>query len=576
MSDCRMEIAYIDPDTYTAIVNHDMRRSILNALFTYASQRPVTKAELAELLDIKYQQLVYQLGHHLQDFWIVEEEEKVRGARREFISPSRPKAIYITLGKGGRLFVVDPLADRYGPVDEVGLRCDGCEASEFEACLQHLIGIGAVDMELEEGEKSLLAINGRRPPYRPLDHGIISALRGMSRGDRCVIEIPCQDCAFMVKHLIQGQIGDGMDGDAAEPTRFLVLGGFLGAGKTTLAINLARTMRDKFDRSVAIITNDQGDVLVDTEFTKEAGFDVKEILGGCFCAKFSDFVKSARTLVSAGRPDVIIAEPIGTSTNLLASVITPLRTMYPDEFQVAPFTIVVDGTHAMDIIEGGRSSDAGVELIPAHQVKEAEYIIVSKCDRLRPEQVDRVTNALRELVPDAKVIPYSSQKMLNIDPIVSMVLSDEVSVKGSVGDENALFASEKAKLGWYSSTWTVTPEARLDLHRLTVGIMKHVSTTYPPESITHVKVSLSSDDVAIKMSLVYDSLQLDGLRGSRFLEGEATLVLNARVVSPPSQLREVMRESLESLSEPLGFMLQGRSESCFTPKPEAPSYFFED
>ena len=41
-------------------------------------------------------------------------------------------------------------------------------------------------------------------------------------------------------------------------TRMLVLGGYLGAGKTTLAVNLARELHQKHGKTVAIITNDQG------------------------------------------------------------------------------------------------------------------------------------------------------------------------------------------------------------------------------------------------------------------------------------------------------------------------------
>ncbi|MBQ7700936.1 MAG: hypothetical protein IJT54_00880, partial [Candidatus Methanomethylophilaceae archaeon] len=54
-------------------------------------------------------------------------------------------------------------------------------------------------------------------------------------------------------------------------TRMLVLGGYLGAGKTTLAINLAKQLKERRDKSVSIIMNDQGDVLVDTEYSKDAG-----------------------------------------------------------------------------------------------------------------------------------------------------------------------------------------------------------------------------------------------------------------------------------------------------------------
>ena len=102
-------------------------------------------------------------------------------------------------------------------------------------------------------------------------------------------------------------------------TRMLVLGGYLGAGKTTLAVNLAKTLKERRDKSVAIIMNDQGDVLVDTEYSKDSGFDTCDIMGGCFCTNFDKFVSSARTLVNSGKPDVIIAEPIGTSTNIMSS-----------------------------------------------------------------------------------------------------------------------------------------------------------------------------------------------------------------------------------------------------------------
>src|SRR5512137_1226713 len=121
----------------------------------------------------------------------------------------------------------------------------------------------------------------------------------------------------------------GPDG-ASRRTRFAIIGGYLGSGKTTLATAIARELR-LHGKSTAIVTNDQGSVLVDTQFVKDAGFDVAEVLGGCFCSKFPEFVKNARTLVAMGRPDIILAEPIGTSTNVLSSVVAPLRNMYPED-----------------------------------------------------------------------------------------------------------------------------------------------------------------------------------------------------------------------------------------------------
>jgi len=100
-ADCRIEMAYIDPETYTSIVNHDMRKRILTRLYRSTRDAPISKQDLADSLGLDYHQLVYQLNHHLRDFWRVKEEQKVRGTRMELIEASYPYAVFITIGKEG-------------------------------------------------------------------------------------------------------------------------------------------------------------------------------------------------------------------------------------------------------------------------------------------------------------------------------------------------------------------------------------------------------------------------------------------------------------------------------------------
>ena len=59
-------------------------------------------------------------------------------------------------------------------------------------------------------------------------------------------------------------------------TRFVLIGGFLGAGKTTLIGELARRYLSAGKR-VGIITNDQAADLVDTYHLRSQGFDVGEV-----------------------------------------------------------------------------------------------------------------------------------------------------------------------------------------------------------------------------------------------------------------------------------------------------------
>ncbi|HHT75212.1 MAG TPA: hypothetical protein PLI21_01755 [Methanomassiliicoccaceae archaeon] len=196
-SGCRIEISYIDPETYAAIVNHDLRKSILRTLYAMTIDGPTTKQELADRLEVGYHQLSYQLTHQLQEFWRVKEERKIRGTRLELIEPSHPSSVFITLGRDGKLFMVDPLANLFGPLSNVGTRCDGCSPQEAKRCLLHVEKSPSFTGHPTDEEKRVLSNNERNEPLRAMDLAIVCALRGVSTGNRCVVSIPCESCPFL-------------------------------------------------------------------------------------------------------------------------------------------------------------------------------------------------------------------------------------------------------------------------------------------------------------------------------------------------------------------------------------------
>ena len=77
--------------------------------------------------------------------------------------------------------------------------------------------------------------------------------------------------------------------------RFIMIGGFLGAGKTTTLARLARHYTDQGLR-VGIVTNDQAANLVDTESLRSQGFDVGEVAGACFCCNFNELMDTVGRL----------------------------------------------------------------------------------------------------------------------------------------------------------------------------------------------------------------------------------------------------------------------------------------
>src|SRR5258705_12248102 len=193
--------------------------------------------------------------------------------------------------------------------------------------------------------------------------------------------------------------------------RYVMIGGFLGAGKTTAVARLGKRLRDEALR-VGLITNDQGNQLVDTATLASQGFAVEEIAGGCFCCRFNSLVDAANKLSAATRPDVFIAEPVGSCTDLVATVSYPLRRIYGDHFSIAPLSVLVDPVRArrvFDLESGARFSEK-VRYIYRKQLEEADVIVVNKCDLLDPEQGRQLRQKLAGEFARAEIFEVSARQ----------------------------------------------------------------------------------------------------------------------------------------------------------------------
>src|SRR6266849_6706500 len=136
---------------------------------------------------------------------------------------------------------------------------------------------------------------------------------------------------------------------ATDKARYIMIGGFLGAGKTTSVVRLAQHLTDQ-GLKVGLITNDQGSELVDTALLRSRGFLTEEIPGGCFCCRFNSLLDAARRLTAGAHPDFFIAEPVGSCTDLVATVAYPLRRIYGSDYTVAPLSVLLDPVRAARIL----------------------------------------------------------------------------------------------------------------------------------------------------------------------------------------------------------------------------------
>jgi G3E family GTPase len=155
----------------------------------------------------------------------------------------------------------------------------------------------------------------------------------------------------------------------------VVVGGFLGAGKTTLIMASARLLEQRGLRS-AVILNDQGVELVDTRHAGVQGMQAREVTGGCFCCRFSDLITEIEALRSFS-PDVIFTEPVGSCTDISATVLGPLKAEF-DSYRVSPFTVLVDPMRAAALLK--KDADPDLAFLFEKQLQEADVVCMSKAD----------------------------------------------------------------------------------------------------------------------------------------------------------------------------------------------------
>src|SRR3984893_10388505 len=165
--------------------------------------------------------------------------------------------------------------------------------------------------------------------------------------------------------------------------RFVMVGGFLGAGKTTTLARLARHYLGR-GQKVGLVTNDQAQDLVDTTSLRSQGFPVEEVSGACFCCRFDDLVGKVGQLQAGERPDVILAEPVGSCTDLVATVVQPLRDLYGDRFEVAPYAVLFKPSQGLRILrnETGTGFSPKAAYIFRKQLEEADAIVINRIDEL--------------------------------------------------------------------------------------------------------------------------------------------------------------------------------------------------
>jgi G3E family GTPase len=361
-------------------------------------------------------------------------------------------------------------------------------------------------------------------------------------------------------------------------TRLILVGGFLGAGKTTLLLQAARRLATQGYR-VGLVTNDQGDQLVDTALADDQQIPVTEVAGGCFCCRFPDLIVALRRLQKSVNPDVILAEPVGSCTDILATVVRPLHEYYGEIFEVAPFTVLYDPERSPE------EFPQTVAYLHAKQLAEAEIILLNKQDLFTPQAAESLQVDLRPRYADAHLLGISARTGEGVDGWLSYVMAQRSTAMQTLELDYQQYAEAEAALGWLNAKGTLRSDTPFSPRDWLAELLQTLSNAFAAESapIGHVKAHIITPTATLKASLTSaDRITWDGVDGGHSpitnnhqpKTNRAQFILNARVNTEPSILERTVRQALERCL-PVGDARQDLTHfECFRPLPPQPTYRF--
>ncbi|MDA1054377.1 MAG: cobalamin biosynthesis protein P47K [Planctomycetota bacterium] len=359
--------------------------------------------------------------------------------------------------------------------------------------------------------------------------------------------------------------------------RFVMLGGFLGAGKTTTIARLAHAYQQQGLR-VGIVTNDQATDLVDTHTLRSQGFAVGEVAGSCFCCNFNELTDVAAKLTSEQRPDVILAEPVGSCTDLVATVVQPLKRLHADRFHVAPYGVLLKPSHGRKILRG--EANAGFSPKAAYifqkQLEEADFIVINRVDQLSVAEVDELQQLIEQHHPGVPTLRMSAKTGTGFAGLLELLDQQGDFGRRILDIDYDIYAEGEAELGWLNSSLRITSDLPFSLDELLVRIIDRLRDRLRslPAEAAHLKaIGLWEGSHAVA-NLISNELPAELSLASERMTASADLVVNARVSLDPETLEAEVRQSVEAVCGELGARCTWHQTQSFRPGRPIPTHRF--
>ena len=359
--------------------------------------------------------------------------------------------------------------------------------------------------------------------------------------------------------------------------KFMVVSGFLGAGKTTSMLALEDYINENYGKA-SVIANDLGAKnLVDAKYSEACGCNITELTGECICYQTENLVDRLRRLMDYEHNDLVMSDIPGCGVGALDHVYHKLDTEYHGEFELAPFTVIADPERLRTIMPEQADINLPEEMkyLFTAQLQEADVVALNKIDLLTDSEIDTYIKFLEDVCPGAEIFAISAKDKTNINALADYIMAHDAGLKKvDIGYGGPDFIAAEQKLSWYNRQFYVkiccgSFDGNAFLGDLVEAIREKL--LWQNRNVPHLKIFADGGDgTACKISLIgvdYE-MQFDSKLGQPCVD--LPVIINARASCESQLLTEIMDEALEEVTlkynldtivfftECFGMMDQGR------------------
>ncbi len=183
--------------------------------------------------------------------------------------------------------------------------------------------------------------------------------------------------------------------------RIVLLGGFLGSGKTSTLMPLLRYLVEDATpggvTKAVVIENEIGEVGIDDTLVRAGDYTVRNLFSGCACCTLAgELASGIKEIQDDMHPEWIVIEATGIAYP------KRMKDLIEEEFAIEPrVCVVVDAKRWKRLLVPMQS------LLPG-QLKDADVILINKVDTVSPELLEEVKKSVRLYNTEARSICMSA------------------------------------------------------------------------------------------------------------------------------------------------------------------------